>query len=368
MTRQIPLPTGKIQNDSVFMKSRERVRLALNHKTPDRVPTFFRIHTPQDQIIEEEKIDYIAGVIDIGKGAIPYLRMKDPPPTPAEKGKLHYDELGIGRKYTGLYWEIVDFPLAEVQSREELEDYDWPEVEDQKRVNHLSEEAQEVIEEGNAVAVMGSWGGSTSFFELSWYMRGLERFLKDLIVNVPFAEALLDKQLELHERRWRKILQEIGDVADLVCIGDDLATQDSLLISPCSYRSLIKPRQRELIKFIKKYTDAKIYYHTDGAIEPLIPDLIEVGVDVLDPIQPTALDTARLKERYGDRLSFFGGIDLQYVMPRGDVAEVREEVFKRFKQMGQGGGLILGPSHWLQPDTPWENIHTLYETIKECKY
>jgi len=350
------------------MNPRERVLTALRHEEPDRVPTFFRAHLANERL-NEEQAQYIHEVVDIGVGIDPYLKMKNPDWTSRGNPEIRYDELGIGRKYTGLYWDIVDPPLAALTSPAELADYPWPDdLRDESRISHLRPEAEGVISQERAVAVMGSWGGSTGFFEVSWYMRGFQKFLMDLHLNVPFAEALLDKQLELHLIRWEIILDHIGDLADIVCIGDDLGTQNSLLISPRTYRNIVKPRQKALIDSIKRRTDAKIYYHTDGAVMPLVPDLIEVGVDVLDPIQPASLDPGLLNHDYGDRLAFFGGIDLQHVLPHGSPAEVQEEVLTRFEQMGGGGGLVLGPSHWIQPDVPWENIHAMYEAIHLCKY
>ena len=141
-----------------------------------------------------------------------------------------------------------------------------------------------------------------------------------------------------------------------------------MLISPEIYRKYIKPRHQELINYIKSYTEAYIYYHTDGAVEPLIPDLIDIGVDILDPVQPASLDLNKIKNKYGSDLSFFGGIDVQQVLPYGSRGDVKKEVKKRFRQLGNQGGLILGPSHWIQKDVPWENIYTMYESIKKCRY
>ncbi len=348
------------------MDSRERVLRAIHHQEPDRVPTFFRRHSIPGQELSVEQMAYVSQAADVG----PYLNMRNPANriVRGNQGDISYDELGIGRRYTGLYWDIVDFPLAYMEEPEELLDYPWPQVFDAGRTAGMRAEALQLRAQGKATAVMGSWGGSTGIFEMSWYMRGMDNFLVDLMINRPFAEALLDIQLELHKRRWKLILEEVHDVADLVCIGDDLATQANLLISPDTYRTLIKPRQKELIDYIKTYTGASVYYHSCGAIEPLVADLMEIGVDVLDPVQPSALDIERLKDRYGRQLAFFGGVDVQNVLPFGSPRDVKEEVLTRFRQMGENGGLILGPSHWIQTDTPWENIHAMYEAIRACEY
>ena len=348
------------------MKPKERVITALHHKMPDRVPTFFRRHAPPGYEFTSEQNEFVDKLVDVG----PYLNMKklENREQHAEKGDIVYDDLGIGRQFTGIYWEMIEHPLSAMKEPRELDDYPWPNMRDPRLVDHLKQEARKIVRDQKAVAVMGSWGGSTGIFELSWYMRGLEKFLMDLMINLPFAEALLDKQLELHKTRWEMILHEVGELTDIACTGDDLATQQSLLISPQLYREIVKPRQKDLIDFIKRRTQAKIYYHSCGAIAPLIPDLIEIGVEVLDPIQPQALDTKMLNEKYGGSLSFYGGVDVQGALPFGRPEEVRQEVFRRFEHMGAEGGLILGPSHWIQFDTPWTNIVAMYEAILECRY
>ena len=207
------------------MTSRERVRRALRHQRPDRVPTFFRAHLPDGVGFSEAQLESIDEWVDIGLGADAYLRLDDPEWSAPTADGIRHDELGVGRRYTGLYWDIVEFPLADLDDPAQLGDYPWPELRPGSRTSRLRARALATHERGNAVAVMGSWGGSTSFFELSWYMRGFEAFLMDLHLNVPLAEALLDKQLELHQRRWELILDEVGDLADIVCTGDDLGTQ-----------------------------------------------------------------------------------------------------------------------------------------------
>lgn len=350
------------------MLSRERVEKAINHEKPDRVPTFFRRYCPSPEYrLSEEKENFINNIVDVG----PYVSFSSlkKNSSSCNSDNITYDELGIGIRKVGLYWERCFFPLAEIDDPREIDKYPWPDVTDKKRVAGLRDEAIKIINSNKILPAMGSWGGSTGIFEISWYMMGMEKFLMSCHDNVPLIEALLDKQLELHIGLWENILQEIGDIIDMACTGDDLGTQSNLLISPSMYRNLIKPRQRELIKRIKSLTDAKVYYHSCGAIEPLIQDLIDIGVDILDPVQPLALNTKDIKNKYGDDIVFYGGIDTQKVLPYGTKDEVRDEVLRRFEDMGINGGAILGPAHWIQPDVPWENIETMYTTIEtECVY
>ncbi len=342
------------------MKSRERVLLSLSHKEPDRVPTFYR-----GVAVPDKYRDWLYSIVDVA----PYIYYKSPKGwEPKRLNDIVFDELGVGRKQVGYYSEIVSHPLSNASDPSELEYFPWPDPLDETRVEGMRELVIEWQNKDKITAVMTSFGGSTGIFECSWYMTGMEKFLIDIYENPAFIEALLDKMLDIHIKLIENILLEIGDIIDVVCTGDDLGTQNGLLISPKWYRSILKPRQKVLIDHIKKFTKAKVYYHSCGNIMPLIEDLIEIGIDILDPIQPKALDTKQLKKFYGDRLVFWGGIDEQEVLPFGTTEDVRREVKRRFEELGEGGGLILGPAHWIQPDTPLENIEALYEEILNCTY
>jgi uroporphyrinogen decarboxylase len=345
---------------------RERVKKVLNKEIPDRPPCFHRGYAPNSDLVKDKlSVNSIGDFVDVGG----YISFSAPDGwTIPERDGVYFDELGVGRSPKGLYWNVVHRPLADVSDPKALDDYPFPDPTDKSRVRHVKESVEKVIDSGKAVALMGSFGGSTGIFEQAWYMTGMEKFLTDLYINLPFAEALLDKQLEIHKNLWQNLLEEVGDEVDLACTGDDLGTQDRLLLSPQIYRDIIKPRQKELIDHIKRYTSSKIYYHTCGNVMDILDDLIEIGVDVLDPVQPKAMDTKMLSERYGDRLVFFGGIDEQEILPFGTTDDVRREVFIRFETLGKNGGWIAGPAHWIQVDTPEENIIAMYEAIHECQY
>ncbi len=345
---------------------RERVKSVLNCEIPDRPPCFHRGYVPNNKLVKEHlKVDSIEQFVDVGG----YINFSSPEGwVTNERDGVYFDELGVGRSLNGLYWNVVYRPLGNVSDPKALDDYPFPDPYDKSRVRHVRDAVQNVINSGKAVALMGSFGGSTGIFEQAWYMTGMEKFLTDLYINLPFAEALLDKQLEIHKGLWENLLMEVGDQVDLACTGDDLGTQDRLLIPPQIYRDIIKPRQKELIDHIKRFTSARIYYHTCGNVMEILDDLIEIGVEVLDPVQPKAMDTKVLSERYGNRLIFFGGIDEQEVLPFGTPDDVRKEVFERFKTLGRNGRWIAGPAHWLQPATPDDNIITMFATIMECVY
>jgi uroporphyrinogen decarboxylase len=178
--------------------------------------------------------------------------------------------------------------------------------------------------------------------------------------------ALMDKVLEVQIGLTEVLLREVGEYIDVITLGDDLGGQDRLLLSPQLYRELIKPRHKALCDFVRQRTDAKIYFHTDGAVYPLIEELIEVGVDILNPVQPLAsgMDRKRIKDEFGNRLIFWGGVDTQQAT-RGTREEVIEETRNCITELGTGGGLILAPAHNFQSIDPPENVLAVYETAKK---
>ena len=201
-----------------------------------------------------------------------------------------------------------------------------------------------------------------SFFEQAWALRGLEQFMLDLAKDPAIPKYLMDRILEVHLENLKTIMTLAGDKLDMVYTYDDVATQNSLMISPKTWRKLIKPRHQKILELIHSYGKPAMY-HCDGAVAPLIPELIEMGVSVLNPIQPDAkgMEPAGLKVVYGDKLTFHGGIDIIKTLPRGTTAQVQQEVRSRVELMGQGGGYIMCSSHHIQPDTPLENVLAMYE-------
>jgi uroporphyrinogen decarboxylase len=214
---------------------------------------------------------------------------------------------------------------------------------------------------GRTHAIVG--GVPCCAFEGPWYLRSMEQFLQDMLVNKDYAHRLIDLVADWYLQAGRKLV-ELG--CDILLAGDDVGTQDRMLISPALWREFIKPRYGRLFGAWKSLNpNLKIAVHICGAIEPIVDELIEVGVDILNPVQPTAMDPARLKRRFGKRIAFWGAVDDQRVLPFGSPAEVAAEVRRRLRQLAPGGGYILCSSHNLQPATPMENIQAFYAAARE---
>jgi len=275
-----------------------------------------------------------------------------------------YDEWGIKKKKVGDRIEIIDSPLARA-SVSDLDNYPWPNPYDPARVKNLEERAQFLWEKTNyAIAARAV---SHGFFELAWELRGMENFLIDMILNKRFANALLDKTLQIQIGLYDVLLTKVGKYIQIVETADDYGSQNGPLISPELFREMIKPRRKKLNDFIRsRAPQVKILHHTCGSVYELIEDLIETGIDILNPVQPLAknMDSFKLKHEFGNRLCFHGGIDEQQAIP-GPLDKLEEEIIKRINSFAPGGGYILAPTSNFQVDTPIENILFLVEKAKK---
>lgn len=350
------------------MKHKERVATALDHSKPDRCP-WQASFTP-------ELADRVRAALTLGRpardgephgGSAYDLEMvldQDMLMTSVGwatnyygEGEQYVDEWGVGWRSvayktpfgTGHYTEPCGHPLAadDAVSRYRAPDPTRPEL-------YLAARRL-VAERGDEYWVTGAV--PTTVFETAWALRGFEQLLTDLVVDPDLADAVLDIPFHYH-------LQAAGALAaigvDMVRFGDDVGQQHGMLMSPRHWRRFLKPRLAELIAHVKAVNPAvKVAYHTDGQVYPIIPELIEIGLDVLNPVQPAAMSPALLKRRYGKALSFWGTIDEQYTLPFGTPGDVRAEVSRRVQEVGYDGGLILAPTHTLQLDTPLDNVWAL---------
>jgi uroporphyrinogen decarboxylase len=294
---------------------------------------------------------------------VPLRRLYLRPPSTFElkitDGGSFHDEWGVGYRPRGPYNERVGHPLAGTRL-EDLDRFPWPDSHDADRVAGLAEEARRLYEETDFSLSAGHI--SAGIFQDCWNLRGMERFFEDMARDREFAEELLDRVTAVHVGMWEHFLDAVGEYVDLVETADDLGGQTGLLISPRMYRALIKPRHAALNAGIRSRTRAKILYHSCGAIMRVIDDLVEIGVDVLNPIQPLPglMDPEELKRRYGKRLIFHGGLDVQSLLPTGTPEQVRAHV-RRYLDILGPERYIMAPANSVQPGTPPENLVTAYE-------
>jgi uroporphyrinogen decarboxylase len=372
------------------MTSRERVVAALSRQEPDRVPLDIGGGQSTSLVVEAyenykndiglsaperhlQKIYRVARLdeevmVQLGSDVRPVI-LKPPKnwtPPPSEPGTT-IDEFGVTWRQVhfegGFYWEVVESPLAEA-TISDIGSHPWPDPLDPGRFEGLAEEVQDLYH-NTSYALLGDCGFK-NFFEPCWSILGMERALIDLVADQEFYRALFDVLFEINAAATKRFLEITGPYLTAVRTSDDMATQDSLMLSPKTYRELIKPYHARYLALIKEWTDAKIFFHSCGNIVPLLDDLIEAGIEVLNPVQATTWDDpAGVKARYGDRLSFWGGIDSQRVLPYGTPEEVREEVRLRIQQFAPGGGYVAGSVHLMQADVPPQNVIALSKAVRE---
>jgi uroporphyrinogen decarboxylase len=263
-----------------------------------------------------------------------------------------------------LFMDISHHPLADATIRD-LDNYPFPKGNDPTRFTGVREEALR-LQSSTTYALCTVIGGVV--YEICWYLRGMERWFIDMMENIAFCEALLDRTLQYWLEFYTGFLAEVGDLVDVVMIGDDLAGQSGPLFSPDIYRHVVKPRQKRLVSHIKSLTSAKIWYHTCGSCVEYIPDLIDNGVDILNPVQISSrgMEPKILKERYGSEIVFWGGgVDAQHVLPFASPGEVREDVRRNIGVFKAGGGYVFNNVHNIQHGVPPENIVALFDAAFE---
>jgi uroporphyrinogen decarboxylase len=368
---------------------RERVMLALNHEEPDRVPIDFGstymtsitlppylaleralglspeppcFHTPLSKVVLPR--EEILCRFRVDTRGIP---RPDAPATwrnQVQADGTILDEFGVvwkqpsgQRHYEFLRGPFEGHPtLGDLQTFPCLDDPDDP-----RRVAGYRDRARHLCHETDYAVMAAIPGG---FITWAQFLRGFEGWFLDLAADPKLAEALMDRVLDFLLALTGKLLDEVGPYIHIVTFGDDLAMQDGLMMSMHMFRGLIKPRLQRVFDFIRSRCDARLWFHTDGAVVPLIPDLVDLGVDILNPIQVTAKgmdDTRYLKREFGDDLVFWGGIDTQQLMPFGTPEQVRAEVRRRIVDMAGGGGYVLNSVHNIQGDVRPENIIALFD-------
>jgi uroporphyrinogen decarboxylase len=378
------------------MTPRDRLKCALRHETPDRVPIDLggfqtgihrlayekliehlgiqddivildpvqQLAKPCEAVLERLRVDtrYItAGAPESFQGGIE-LNTRD--------GRLWHDlrdEFGVVWSMpddSPMYMDISHHPLASATIKD-LDDYPFPQGNDPTRFEGVRKRAFDLLA-ATPYAICTGIGGVV--YEYCWYMRGLEQWMMDMLENPEFCAALLDRTLQFWMDFYTGYMEEVGDLVDVVMIGDDLAGQSGPIFAPEFYRSVVKPRQKRLVQHIKSLTDARVWYHTCGSCLVHIPELIDNGVDILNPVQISAegMDPDFLKKTYGERLTFWGGgIDAQHVLPNGSPEEVREQVRRNMESFKPNGGYVFNNCHNIQAGVPPENIVALFDAAYE---
>lgn len=356
------------------MNPRERVLTTLAGKEPDRPPVFATL-TPQvaKNLSEYLNLPYERPIDSLLSTRISHMDLLTKlgndfvaiAATYPEEGKTikrsdgHLvNEWGMVFKDTGLYSEFIEFPMKNIETAQEVTEYCFP---DPYAKGRFDVARQTVNKFKNDYVIIGDL--ETSIFETAWYLVGLEKFLMDLMTAEDYMPPLLDRIMQINTTIGEELIR-IG--AEIIWCGDDFGMQHGMIMDPNTWRYWFKPRIREMFESFRKVNpEIKIAWHSCGSIVPIIPDFIELGLDILNPIQPRAKDMAPefLKKEFGRDLIFFGGIDVQELLPFKTPVEIRSDITRKCEILGKGGGYIAAPAHNIQPDTPVENIFAMYEAI-----
>jgi uroporphyrinogen decarboxylase len=361
--------------------SKKRVLDAIHHREPDQVPCDYwgtpevdrklMDHFPVsslDGVRRNLGVDisyiYASGIIYEDREGLfgPTPRYIGPRRPVFEDGSFE-DLWGVTRKFVrvssgNVYREVIKNPLRDFTSVKEVENYKkWPKAEDFD-YSGLREECDKRKE---FALVLGGMPGCATVFIQCWYLRGLDQILMDLILSPKVAHAIIERITEFQIAYHERILEQIGDLLDILMLADDYGTQSSLMMSQNHFQEFFRQPTRRLIDLGKKH-GLKILLHCDGSIGELVPELIEMGIDILNPIQNVGLgmDPKELKKEFGMDLCFHGGIDTQEILPRLSAEELAKDVREKIVTLGKGGGYILSPTHMIQLDVPLENILEMY--------
>jgi uroporphyrinogen decarboxylase len=358
------------------MNSRERFLSTINGGIPDR-PPIFATFTPQvaRKMSEalglhfEEPIDSLLStrishmnlLTHLGNDAIAIAACApDDFPTRTEADGLITNEWGMRFKDVGLYNEFIHFPLNTAQTKSDIDNYPFPNPHAAGRFDFSKKAVKDFASHFGVIGEL-----ETTIFETAWYLVGLEKFLMDLMMGADYVEPLLDRIMTINVEIGKALIR-LG--ADMIWCGDDFGGQNGMILSPELWRAVFKPRIQFIFEEFRTVNpNIKIAWHSCGSILPIIPDFIDIGLDILNPIQPLAKDMTPeiLVKEFGHDLIFFGGIDVQDLLPNGTPQQIKEEIWRRMDILGKNGGYIVAPAHNVQDDTPVDNVLALFEAVKE---
>ncbi len=369
------------------MNSRDRILMAINHKEPDLIPIEFGgLHTSIHAIGEEKVKNYLG--LKGGKQVIQDLFQYIVKPDDRLLNRFQSDVRGVttrlpsnynlkiekddtwldewGTRYVrpkgGYFYDFKDHVMRDFKI-EDLDKFKYPDPSDKTRVSGIREEI--VYIQNNLKKAVILFSPTDFCVDFINTLRGYYQTFIDLAENLRFIKKLLEKIQWWQMTFWQNILEEVGDIIDIIALGDDLGGQNGPLFNPNIFRAIFKPVYKEIITFIKSKTKAKVYFHSCGSVYEYIPDLIEVGIDILNPVQVSAkgMDTKILKEEFGKDMVFWGGgCDSQHILPYSTIKEVENEVKRRIEDLAQGGGFVFAPIHNIQFNVPPENVVAMFDT------
>ncbi len=377
------------------LSGRERVLAAINHEEPDRVPIVIGASNATGlKVAPYRGLKGLLGLDGEDHYIYDWPELGTILPDEAVLERLHADVRGVFDRFPAQTiarnrarpehspfvddwgsgqveiedgtWYPAVHPLADATTIDAIERYPWPDMDDPSRVAHVHDEAARLVADGRYAILATPW--LLFPFERAFAMQGLERFLMNLAVEPDFAEALLRAIAERCKVLMGHFLDQLGDNVDMIKVGDDLGTEQSLLMSPAMYRRILKPIHADYIAFIRERTKAKVFFHTDGDVFDLLDDFVEIGVDILNPVQSGSGklgNLAEVKRRYGTRLAFCGAIDTQHVLPTGTPEQVRAEVRRAIGKLGPGGGYLLAAVHTIMNEVPPENVLAMVDAAVE---
>jgi uroporphyrinogen decarboxylase len=370
------------------MTHRERLVAAISHEQPDMVPIDLAGTVDSSIVVEgyeklknhfgiggENKICHrMMRVVKVDERILRSLDIDTRAvfigaPMKGEEELAHdryRDFWGVERVHPehSYYYDQISFPLSGDITMSDISNYPWPDPNDPGFVQGLKDQVKWIREKTDCGAILSL---PPSCVHTSQYLRGFEDWFCDFVTNPRILEALLDAVLEVNLQIAKNELREVGQEVDVVICADDLGAQEGLQFSYDHFLKYIKPRLEKYLKQIHELSPAKVLFHTCGSVASIIEDLIEIGVDVLNPVQVTAagMDPAELKRKYRGRMAFWGGMDTQKILPKGSVADVKKAVEELIEQMGEGGGFVLSAVHNIQPDVPVDNILAMFGHARE---
>lgn len=395
------------------MNSRERVLATLQHREPDKVPIDLgamrstgimaiaynqlkehlgisggvtrvydvgqQLAEPEPEILKKFEVDVIDLSNTFGETSADWQNWTLPDGSQGQIHKLFYpvkkdnawvlmdrDRVAARMPEGVLYFEPCNPLMEHASTTKDIENHPWYYFRDED-LKMLETRARQLYDETD-FAIMGGFGGN--ILENGQGLRSWSNFMMDLVINRSFAEDLMDKMVEVHLKNLEGYLQAVGKYIQVIQMGDDLGTQAAPQLAPDMYREMIKPRHKKVYQYVKQHSDLFVFLHSCGSIYDLIPDLIDAGIDALNPVQTSAskMDPATLKAEFGDKITFWGGgVDTQHVLPEGSPEEIEAQVKERLRIFAPGGGFVFATVHNIQANIPPENIIATFETVKKYR-